>query len=622
MAPDNDFEQAIQALLDGRPLLPPDGAFGNGASLIEPLRVMEAITRANRLAIFGTDVPLDRPVSTRWGHLEVRGEIGRGASGTVYRAWDTQLTREVALKLLTSDADPREALEEGRLLARLNHPHIVRVYGADSHDGMAGIWMELLEGETLDEILARDGVFGAEETLLIGLDLARALTAVHSAGLLHRDVKARNVVRERGGRVVLMDFGAGRTADKPPEGGDETGTPMYMAPEVLRGGPATVRSDIYCLGVLLYRLLTRAFPVTATDLEQLRSAHGAGSRVPLGAVREDLPSEIVTTIDRGCHPDPDARYASAADFEAALAEALQCTLSQRTSVASPMTRWAARWRKTALVGAATIAVALLTTWGAWDTPLARATRRGLGLPVAPQSPLYLTMNGGLGIVRGGRLTVFPYNPATASSIAVSSDLGVQTMAGIPPWTTGGSFRLDGSPVSAPSIVNEGLCCFYDGTTDGDFNYAPRADSTLLEPMGSRPLAPAALYRFERDWSNPQPYFLLEQGGVYYLGVAYSARSHSFWLARQVRDGSVIEQWSRDGKRLSTPVNLAAASLSGIAVDPRDGTLWVVRNAGGVMRLENFDGSGRHLASLGVQRAPFNFLPIVASGAEFEWIRGR
>lgn len=229
MAPDESFEQRIQALLDGRPLKVSDGAIENGASREEPLRVLEAVAHAHRTAIFGKDISPDRPVATHWGHLEVRGEIGRGASGTVYRAWDARLAREVALKLLASDAEPGdEALEEGRLLARLNHPHIVGVFGADSHDGVAGIWMELLEGDTLDEVLSRDGVFGTEETLLVGLDLARALSAVHSAGLLHRDVKARNVLRERGGRIVLMDLGAGRTADNTTAGGDETGTPMYM----------------------------------------------------------------------------------------------------------------------------------------------------------------------------------------------------------------------------------------------------------------------------------------------------------------------------------------------------------------------------------------------------------
>ena len=222
MAPDEDFERGIQALLDGQALPISSGAVVGGGSLEEPLRVIDGIARAHRMALFGKDILLDCPVSMQWGHLEVRGEIGRGASGTVYRAWDTRLAREVALKLFPSDAGPDGALDEGRLLARLNHPHIVRVFGADTHDETAGVWMELLEGETLDEILARDGVFGAEETILIGIDLTRALSAVHSAGLLHRDVKARNCFASAegawcswiGGRPHGREYAIGRRRDR------------------------------------------------------------------------------------------------------------------------------------------------------------------------------------------------------------------------------------------------------------------------------------------------------------------------------------------------------------------------------------------------------------------------
>jgi hypothetical protein len=99
MAADEHLERAIQALLDGQPLPAAVDASGNGAAVPEPLCVVDAIARAHRTAIFGTDIALDRPVASRWGHLEIRGEIGRGASGTVYRAWDPKLAREVALKL-------------------------------------------------------------------------------------------------------------------------------------------------------------------------------------------------------------------------------------------------------------------------------------------------------------------------------------------------------------------------------------------------------------------------------------------------------------------------------------------------------------------------------------------
>src|SRR5580693_4753604 len=157
---DDELESGIQALLDGRPLKWAGAGNANGLSHVEPLLVIDALGRASRIALFGTDASLDRSLFARWGPLEVRAEIGRGTSGTVYRAWDSRLAREVALKLLAPGVDLGDALEEGRHLARLNHPHIVKVYGADTFDDSAGIWMELLEGDTLEGILARDGPFG------------------------------------------------------------------------------------------------------------------------------------------------------------------------------------------------------------------------------------------------------------------------------------------------------------------------------------------------------------------------------------------------------------------------------------------------------------------------------
>src|SRR5919109_570551 len=127
MAPDPAiFERHLQWLLDGRPVATPGG---DGETPSRAIRVVDALARAHRNALFGTDESPDVTVTRRWGHLEIREEIGRGATGTVYRAWDTRLAREVALKLWSTDAGHDAALEEGRLLARLDHPHIVRVFG-------------------------------------------------------------------------------------------------------------------------------------------------------------------------------------------------------------------------------------------------------------------------------------------------------------------------------------------------------------------------------------------------------------------------------------------------------------------------------------------------------------
>ena len=138
-------------------------------------------------------------------------EIGRGSHGTVYRAWDTRLAREVALKLLPDTDDGRSNIEEARRLARVSHRHVVSVYGADRIDGHVGIWMELLKGRTLDAILREQGPFSAREAIVIAVDICGAVAAIHSAGLIHRDLKAQNVMREPGGRLVVMDVGASIT---------------------------------------------------------------------------------------------------------------------------------------------------------------------------------------------------------------------------------------------------------------------------------------------------------------------------------------------------------------------------------------------------------------------------
>ncbi|MPZ20016.1 MAG: protein kinase [Luteitalea sp.] len=265
----------------------------------------------------------------RWGHLELVEKVGEGTFGEVYRAHDTRLHRDVALKLLRPEASRtrlvQRVLHEGRTLARIRHLNVVTVYGVEEHDDRVGLWMEFVHGSTLAALLARQGPYSAREAALIGQDLCRALAAVHGAGLVHRDLKAQNVMREHGGRVVLMDFGAGRLLDgaEPSPRARMTGTPMYLAPELVSGeSDATVQSDIYAVGVLLYHLVTRAYPVRAMSLDTLRTAHAGGHRTPLHDARHDLPDGFVAVVERALHPDPQLRYQSAGAMQAALATSL------------------------------------------------------------------------------------------------------------------------------------------------------------------------------------------------------------------------------------------------------------------------------------------------------------
>ena len=169
--------------------------------------------------------------------------------------------------------------------------------------------MELIDGHTLEDEIRENGPLSPDAVVRIGIDLCRALSAVHAAGLLHRDIKAQNVLRDRrDGRIVLTDFSAGRDLLDPvlAEGGlprTLAGSPLYVAPELLTGGPASVRSDLYSLGVLLFRLTTAAFPVSGDLLSAIAASHRTGLRASVAEVRPDVPSGLAEVIDRMLQTD-------------------------------------------------------------------------------------------------------------------------------------------------------------------------------------------------------------------------------------------------------------------------------------------------------------------------------
>jgi serine/threonine-protein kinase len=230
----------------------------------------------------------------------------------VYRARDTRLDREVALKLLPADSTSGETgasaiIEEGRLLAQVRHPNVVTIHGAEQIGGQIGLSMELVNGWTLEQVLEQGKRFEAPEVVEIGIQLCGAIAAVHKAGLLHRDIKTQNVMRADDGRLVLMDFGTGREVGDGSTGG-LAGTPLYLAPELLSGYEPTIRSDIYSLGVLLYHLLTGSYPVRADRLSDLRRAHERGERTDLRTARPAVRSKLARIIDRAIDPAPERRY--------------------------------------------------------------------------------------------------------------------------------------------------------------------------------------------------------------------------------------------------------------------------------------------------------------------------
>ena len=258
----------------------------------------------------------------RWGHLVLRRKIGEGGYGEVYHAHDTWLDHPVALKLFKPRATGRNTtdriLHEARKLARIRHPNVVTVHGADSHDGRVGFWMDLIEGISLERIVQTRRLSAGEATH-IGQEVCRALAAVHRAGIIHRDIKAQNVMRaSEDGRLIVMDFGAGEFMAEAPDDSPRQGTPVYLAPEIFNGRPASVRSDIYAVGVLLYFLVTGTFPIRGTSVAALIDAHRNGQRTRLRDARPDLPPAFVSIVERALDPDPARRFSSAGEMEASL----------------------------------------------------------------------------------------------------------------------------------------------------------------------------------------------------------------------------------------------------------------------------------------------------------------
>ena len=304
------------------------------------------------------------PVSETWGDFRLQARVGQGSFGEVYRAWDPHLEREVALKLLlpgsvSGDEEYRAMLREARALAAVRHPNIVHVYGIDRHEGRVGYWTDFVHGKTLSSLVLAQGPFGYREAALIGLDVAKALSAVHRAGLLHRDIKAENVMREEGGRILLMDFGL---TTLPQRQTGVAGTPTYMAPELFSGSEATVATDIYAMGVLLFYLVTGQHPVRLGGLSAKAAAEAISKRKALIDLRPDLSESFMRTVSVAMEMDPAKRYASAGQLAEALAESLGAPLPAGTaSVPSKATSKTKLW-----VGMAALVVLAALGFAMWS----------------------------------------------------------------------------------------------------------------------------------------------------------------------------------------------------------------------------------------------------------------
>ena len=298
--------------------------------------LVSAFRQSQRSAQDSGSTPL--PILFEWRHLKVIEQLGEGGFGIVYRAFDPMLRREVALKLArnrSSVRNPRATVAEARRQASLRHPAILAVHGADEENGEVGIWFDLLQGSTLEQALTEHGALSSGQAIQLALPLTEALILIHGKDMVHGDIKPANIMLQGDGAPVLMDFGAAIDAS---DRSQRAGSPLVMAPERFHGACDTA-SDMYSLGVVLYRCLTGRYPRHAESLEALEALHHRREPVSMRGVPLRWRRSLRALLAHDPGRRPDARE-----------------LHRQVSAMANAGR---RWRKRMLV--ATVIVALLLT---------------------------------------------------------------------------------------------------------------------------------------------------------------------------------------------------------------------------------------------------------------------
>src|SRR4051812_28860834 len=277
------------------------------------------------------------------GKYRIASRLGRGGMGTVYKAVDETLDREVAIKCLNADLGDADLLKRFRAeaiaLARLNHPNIATLFELTEHDGQLLMVMEFVRGDTFDRLSQREGPLSVARAAQLCAQVLDALAHAHRAGVVHRDLKPANLMLTDAGLVKVMDFGLARmtgtehlTID-----GYMVGTPAYMSPEQVLGREIDGRADVYAMGVVLFRLLTSQLPFKADSGVAMVHRQLNDQPTPVRQVRSELPVACEEILTRALEKAPGDRFPSADDFKSALTQldpALAITGMSRISAVS------------------------------------------------------------------------------------------------------------------------------------------------------------------------------------------------------------------------------------------------------------------------------------------------
>jgi len=289
--------------------------------------------------------------ATLGGRIAIGELIGAGGFAAVFRARDPLLGRDVAIKVLdpTVARDPAASdrlLDEARMVATIEHPHIVPLYEAGRQDGLVFLVMRYFPDGTVGSRLERSGPIPPAGVARLGIEVADALAAAHARGVVHLDIKPDNILLDSAGHAAVSDFGIARVTAgvEPLASGLVSGTPHYMSPEQVAGDQLDGRSDVYSLGVVLYELATGRRPVGGDTDAKVMANQIRQTPPPIGEIAADFPAPLAGVITRALAKDPAERWASAGDMAAALraATAPDKLLSPRLARRKARRRWYGR----------------------------------------------------------------------------------------------------------------------------------------------------------------------------------------------------------------------------------------------------------------------------------------
>ncbi len=277
------------------------------------------------------------------GEFSLDREIGRGGMGVVYLAREVRLARPVAIKVLPPTLAQQPALRdaflrESQTVARLNHPNIVPIHSAGERGGFVYLAMAYVEGITLGERIRSRGPLLPGQAARVLREVAWALAYAHSAGIVHRDVSAENIMLERGSeRAIVMDFGiaSAMQASATDADGQVMGNAYYVSPEHAAGEPLDARSDLYSLGVVGFYALTGRFPFEGESSAQIVTQHLASPAPSITSVAGSVPPRLAAAVERCLHKAPSRRYASAENF----AEAIDLAFEHAKEIPAPLRSW-------------------------------------------------------------------------------------------------------------------------------------------------------------------------------------------------------------------------------------------------------------------------------------------